>query len=1147
MSAEPQIYLFGSPQILLNGKPLSHFLTHKSGELFGYLAANPNRAHPRILLAGLLWPETTDQKARASLSTELWRLRRVLADKQDCLTLTRDEVTLSIDPLLVDIHRFCEQAQSADYSSLIQAVELYVGDFLEGYYSDWCVLEREKLKDIFLKVLEKLLHYHESRGEWKKAVAFAKRLIVFDPLREELHRSLMSLYVNIGDRPSALAQYRLCTEHLNRELGVGPMPETQRLFEKINSLSKPEAVWQVRVEAAAEQTQRKLSELVRSRRYLPEVFVRRSALDALVEQFAISPCVGFVLVAPSGYGKTTWLTNFAGQRLAQGDLVLFYEAGAMTLSFERDLVRDLWGSDIITVSEALSALGREARQHDNQVWIIVDDLNSFRDLGATPADLMRRLNLLISHPDLQGAVQADVCSLKIIITCRDYTWKQMKESGTVALNWDSFFLFEPFQLQAFDLAEADEAYRLYSSYYKLGDENLKQEHQVFQHHPLLLRLLAEVGQGKRVSAVHSESSLFREYFLKMTRQSSVRGFALALAAWMAGRQQITASLTELRSFAQTCGVNLDGENSPLNHLLDTGILSQIDRGLEQAFCFTHDRLFEYLLGEHIQHEIQNRKDDAAILIEYARQAASFPPAYSAALMTLSARHNVDIFLSLAVSEFSDVRELCVDGLIALYLEEPQLALSISKRILALDSLDAIRVALRAAPAMEEEGYDLFYSAIGSFTESVRRLALISFDQLWRHDFQRAVRMMRHLMEDINPQVLLLAPRRIQTLFKIIGWFSTYEIPRPVFDEIDTAAYELAVERLRMPISESQTRFWPLIKNILARNTVSWPANEDAIYEILRPNSLSGREKEAFRHTVFILQRGVDGLDEISIEDIKILLMCQVDPACYPAHHLLAVWLHHRPMDACNAMRQIFDDLSGHARLWLLMAFVPSTLPTSAPFPREGLHLLEEFTARFAEENESEFLHGTTRGTLQPLGGVSFFPLGVRYLQSGNASFPLFTSLLTLSKDQPDKFALTVRLLAPLGWFYPREMLTLLEPFIDFKQPLHAHVLETFANLHVFHSGVVDTWLQEHGAELHVRTSVDIEQVTYRAHLITTQDVRITSILLGSPYGQWLTRCVLPGYLEMKTPKEAAHHFGDGLFESLRQCDWHLKRLFGLPD
>ncbi|MBI2334126.1 MAG: hypothetical protein HYU84_18530 [Chloroflexi bacterium] len=637
----------------------------------------------------------------------------------------------------------------------------------------------------------------------------------------------------------------------------------------------------------------------------------------------------------------------------------------------------------------------------------------------------------------------------------------------------------------------------------------------------------------------------------MTPQSSARSFALALATWMAERQQITVSDRDLHSFAQTYGVELNRENTPLKQLLDTGILSQIEEGLEQLFRFTHDRLFEYLLAEHLRHEMEKRKDDESVLMEYACQTASFPPAYGAAVMALSLRRNAGLFLSFAVSEISEIRELCVDGLVSLYMEEPKLALSLSKKILALNSVDAKRIALRAVPAMGEEGYEIFYSAIGSFNETVRRVALISFDQLWRQDFQHAVQVLHRLIEDISPQMLLTAPRRIQTLFKIIGWFSTYDIPRAVFDEIDQAAYEIAVEKLGLPTSESQSRFWSLIKSIMARNTVSWPSNEDAIHEILRPGSLTEKERDAFRHVVHALQRGSDALSDIPIEDIKTLLMSQIDPARYPAHHLLVVWLHHCPAEACNAMRQVFDDLNGEARLWLLMAFIPSTLPATTPFPHDALHLLEEFTARFAEENETEFLHGVARGTLQLLGAVSFFPLGVRYLRSGITDFPLLSSLLMLSKDQPDKFALTVRLLSPLGWFYPREVLAFLDPFINVNQPFHTYMLETFANLRVFHPGIVDAWLQEHGVEYanqyHVKTAADLEQVTYRAHLITTQDVRVTSILLNSPYGDWLTRCVLPGYLDLKTPKEAAQRFGDGLFETLRQCDWHLKRVLGMPD
>jgi hypothetical protein len=277
----------------------------------------------------------------------------------------------------------------------------------------------------------------------------------------------------------------------------------------------------------------------------------------------------------------------------------------------------------------------------------------------------------------------------------------------------------------------------------------------------------------------------------------------------------------------------------------------------------------------------------------------------------------------------------------------------------------------------------------------------------------------------------------------------------------------------------------------------------------------------------------------------------VDPAHYPAHHQLALWLHHRPLEAANAMRDIFDDVDEHARLWILMAFIPSSLPPPAVFPRSALNTLEELTARYAEENEKAFLHGVERGALHALGAAACLPLGVRYVQACEVGFPLFSSLLTFSKDSPDKFALMVRLLSPLGWLYPREALHFLDDYVAFGGTPPDPILETYANMRLLHPGVVDAHLQERGADRtvqqRIKTSADLEQVTYRAHMISTHDVRVTSIILNSPYGRWLTDCVLLGYLEAKTPKEAARRFGDGLFEALRGCDWHMKRLFAVPD
>ncbi|MBV6393297.1 MAG: hypothetical protein KPEEDBHJ_02537 [Anaerolineales bacterium] len=227
------VHLFGALRVLNEGRPLDSFPTQRSRELFAYLAANPNMAHSRLALASLLWPDKTEARARASLNTELWRIRQVLGDADSHLELTRDTIALNIPAGGVDIHRFHELIQTNSPDSIKQAVALAAGDFFEGCYADWCLIERERLADKYRSALYALLRYHEARSELTEAMAAAKHLAGFDPLHEESHRAIMRLYSAMGDRSAALTQYERCCELLRRELNVPPMPETEALYRKI--------------------------------------------------------------------------------------------------------------------------------------------------------------------------------------------------------------------------------------------------------------------------------------------------------------------------------------------------------------------------------------------------------------------------------------------------------------------------------------------------------------------------------------------------------------------------------------------------------------------------------------------------------------------------------------------------------------------------------------------------------------------------------------------------------------------------------------------------------------------------------------------------------------------------------------------------
>ena len=98
-----------------------------------------------------------------------------------------------------------------------------------GAFADWLLVEQTRLHDLAVRALGQVL----DRQSGEQAIATAQRLLALDPDREDVHRALMRLHAAAGDRSQALRQYQLCRDHLQRDLGVKPEAETERLFQEI--------------------------------------------------------------------------------------------------------------------------------------------------------------------------------------------------------------------------------------------------------------------------------------------------------------------------------------------------------------------------------------------------------------------------------------------------------------------------------------------------------------------------------------------------------------------------------------------------------------------------------------------------------------------------------------------------------------------------------------------------------------------------------------------------------------------------------------------------------------------------------------------------------------------------------------------------
>ncbi|MBL7063653.1 MAG: tetratricopeptide repeat protein [Anaerolineae bacterium] len=301
MAEELRLILLGGLRITRNGGPVTGFVSNKVQALLSYLAVT-GRSHFRPALAGLLWGEMPEANALMNLRQALANLRRLVRPH---LLITRQAVEFNRDsPYWLDVEEFeklvnWETGRLVDWSrdratnlpTLHEAVELYQGDFLEGFYvrdapafEEWVLVQRERLRTLALQALHVLVAHHASWRENSLALQYTTRLLALAPWREEAHRHKMLLLARSGQRSAALSQYETCRRILVEELGVEPSAETTALYERIRTAGA------VRRRALPPQ---------------PTPFVGREEELAEIGRHLTDPdCRLLTLTGPGGIGKT---------------------------------------------------------------------------------------------------------------------------------------------------------------------------------------------------------------------------------------------------------------------------------------------------------------------------------------------------------------------------------------------------------------------------------------------------------------------------------------------------------------------------------------------------------------------------------------------------------------------------------------------------------------------------------------------------------------------------------------------------------------------------------------------------------------------------------------------------------------------------
>ena len=215
------VHLFSGPFVTVGAERRE--VPEGSKQLLAFISLRRRRVERRQA-AGALWPSGDEERAAGNLRSALWRLRRaginvVVADKWS-LALGAE--------VLVDLHlteqwatRLIEgRADGRDLAaspSVADALEL-----LPGFYDDWVLMERERIRQRILHALEALSERLAAVGRFADAIEAALLATSAEPLRESAQRALIKAHVAEGNLTEACRSYRAYCELLYRELGVAP-------------------------------------------------------------------------------------------------------------------------------------------------------------------------------------------------------------------------------------------------------------------------------------------------------------------------------------------------------------------------------------------------------------------------------------------------------------------------------------------------------------------------------------------------------------------------------------------------------------------------------------------------------------------------------------------------------------------------------------------------------------------------------------------------------------------------------------------------------------------------------------------------------------------------------------------------------------
>jgi DNA-binding SARP family transcriptional activator len=229
--------LFGPSSFAVGGREL-RFKSLKLRAALGYIALNESLTETRERLVGMLWSESGEDHARASLRQNIRELRIAL-DGSDYvgLYIASHEIGFESGTIELDVLTVIQAAEAGHVHPLLLERRSLPDELLAGLedldpsFRSWLLAKRHTIRDRLLRALENSLE--RQSGDLATQGNLAQAVLNLDPTHEDAARRLMRARAMMGDTAGALRVYKTLWDLLDEDYGMEPAEATQKLVADI--------------------------------------------------------------------------------------------------------------------------------------------------------------------------------------------------------------------------------------------------------------------------------------------------------------------------------------------------------------------------------------------------------------------------------------------------------------------------------------------------------------------------------------------------------------------------------------------------------------------------------------------------------------------------------------------------------------------------------------------------------------------------------------------------------------------------------------------------------------------------------------------------------------------------------------------------